>query len=61
MERVGDKIQIILSNNFSYTGVILEEDDFFIVIRDKFGEKVSIGKKDIQVIKGVKNEGKIHR
>ncbi len=61
IERVGDKIQIILSNKFSYTGVILEEDDFFIVIRDKFGEKVSIGKKDIQVIKGVKNEGKIHR
>ncbi len=52
-ERVGVKVQIILSNNFSYSGVILEEDNFFIVIRDKFGERVSIGKKDIQVIKEV--------
>ncbi len=50
-ERVGDSVQIILSNNFSYTGLILEEDDFFIVLKDKFGERVSIGKKDIQVIK----------
>lgn len=52
-ERVGEKVQIILSNNFNYTGTILEEDDFFIVLKDKFGEKVSIGKKDIQVIKEV--------
>ena len=51
MERVGERVQIILSNNFSYTGVILEEDSFFIVIRDKFGNRVSLGKKDIQTIK----------
>jgi small nuclear ribonucleoprotein (snRNP)-like protein len=57
MERVGVKVQIILSNNFSYTGVILGEDEFFIVIRDKFNEKVSIGKKDIQIIKEVSNNG----
>lgn len=50
-ERVGDKVQIILSNNFTYTGTILEVDDFFIILRDKFGQKVSIGKKDIQIIK----------
>lgn len=53
MTREGEKVQIILSNNFSYTGVILEDDDFFIIIRDKFGEKVSIGKKDVQVIKEI--------
>lgn len=50
-ERVGQKVQIILSNNFSYTGVILEEDNFFIVLKDQFGGQISIGKKDIQVIK----------
>ena len=55
MEREGARVQIILSNNFSYTGVILSEDNFFIVIKDKFGERVSIGKKDIQVIKEVEN------
>jgi len=35
-----------LSNNFSYTGVILSEDQFFITIKDRFGGVVSIGKKD---------------
>jgi len=52
-ERVGKKVQIILSNNFSYSGTILNEDSFFIVLRDKFDTLVSIGKKDIQVIKEV--------
>ena len=52
-EREGDRVHIILSNNFSYTGIILSDEQFFIVIKDKFGEKVSIGKKDIQVIKGI--------
>lgn len=52
-ERVGIKVQIILSNNFSYSGIILDEDDFFIYIKDKFGNNVSIGKKDIQVVKEV--------
>ena len=52
-ERTGDKVQIILSNNFSYTGIILGEDNFFIFIKDKFGSKVSLAKKDIQVIKEI--------
>ena len=52
-ERVGKTFQIILSNNFSYTGVVLSEDDFFIVIKDKFGLQVSLGKKDIQVLKEI--------
>jgi len=54
-ERVGKKVQIILSNNFSYSGTILNEDSFFIIIKDKFNDEVSIGKKDIQVIKEVSN------
>lgn len=51
--RVGERVQIILKNNYSYTGTILSEDTLFILIRDKFGEKVSISKSEIQVIKGV--------
>lgn len=51
MVRVGERVQIILRNNFSYTGIILEEDSFFILIKDKFGSKVSLGKADIQAIK----------
>jgi len=57
MSRVGEKVQVILGNNFSYTGTILEEDDFFFILRDKFGLKVSLAKKDIQVIKGVSTNG----
>ena len=53
MERVGKRFQIILSNNYSYTGLVLEEDNFFIVIKDIFGKHVSVGKKDIQVLKEI--------
>lgn len=55
MTRVGERVHIILSNNYSYSGTIIDEDDFFFVIKDKFGEKVSIGKKDVQVIREVSN------
>jgi len=51
MASVGERVQIILSNDFSYTGLILEIDDFFITIRDRFSKKVSLAKKDIQTIK----------
>ena len=47
------RVQIILSNNFSYTGEILSEDDFFITLRDKFNSTLRLGKKDIQAIKEV--------
>lgn len=50
---MSERVQIILSNNFSYSGRILREDDFFIVLLDKFGEEVRIGKRDIQIIKEI--------
>ncbi len=50
-ELVGKKVVIILSNNFVYEGVVLDEDNFFFQIKDKFGKRVSLGKKDIQTIK----------
>lgn len=52
---VGERVQIILTNNFVYSGEIISQDDFFIFILDKYGKKISIGKKDIQVIKEVEN------
>lgn len=54
---VGKKVVIILSNNFVYDGVVLDEDNFFIMLRDKFGKNVSLGKKDIQTIKEGSNNG----
>lgn len=50
---VGKRVQIILSNNYFYSGVVLSEDDMFIFIKDKANMKVSINKKDIQVVKEV--------
>jgi len=52
-EYEGLRVQIILSNNFSYSGLVINEDDSFIQIRDKFNLLVSIKKSDIQVIKEV--------
>lgn len=53
MDRVGLRVHIILSNDYSYTGTILEEDNFFIVLLDRYNKKVSLGKKDIQAIREV--------
>jgi hypothetical protein len=53
MERESGKVHIILSNNFSYTGTIISEDEFFITLLDKFNEEVRLGKKDIQTIRRV--------
>lgn len=50
----GERVTIILSNDYTYSGTIISEDDFFIVIKDRYHEIVSIGKKDIQIIKPIK-------
>lgn len=50
---VGKKVQIILSNDFFYAGTVVDEDNFFIVLLDKFGKRISLGKKDIQTVKEV--------
>lgn len=44
----GKRVQIVLIGNFYYTGVILNEDDFFITIRDKFNKEVSLSKSRIE-------------
>jgi small nuclear ribonucleoprotein (snRNP)-like protein len=54
MERIGERVQIILKNNFSYTGTIIDEDDFFIIINDIYNSKVSLSKSEIQTIKEVR-------
>lgn len=55
--REQEQVQIILSNNFCYTGKITNQDEFFIYLLDKFGENLTIGKKDIQIIKKIKPRG----
>ena len=46
-DRTGQKVRLILIGNRYYSGVILSEDEFLIVIKDKFGSQVSIGKSSI--------------
>jgi hypothetical protein len=46
-DRTGQRVRFILIGDRFYTGTILSEDDFLIVIRDKFGQEVSLGKNSI--------------
>lgn len=43
-DRTGQRVRIILIGDRFYSGVILSEDNSLLVIRDKFGQEVSLGK-----------------
>jgi small nuclear ribonucleoprotein (snRNP)-like protein len=45
--RTGQRVRIILTGNRFYSGTILSEDNLLIVIKDKFGVEVSLGKSAI--------------
>lgn len=47
IDRTGQHIRFILTGNRFYSGTVLSEDDFLIVIKDKFGKEVSLGKASI--------------
>lgn len=47
-EREGQKVSIILIGGFHYSGVILSEDEIFLIIRDKFNKEVSLNKRQIE-------------
>ncbi len=46
-DRIGKKVKIILIGDRFYSGLILSEDNYLIVIKDKFENEVSIGKQSI--------------
>jgi len=48
--RVGKRVRIITCNNFHYSGTILNEDELFLTIRDKFQAEVSLRKENIEVL-----------
>ena len=50
MSRVGQRVRLILITGHHYSGKIIDEDDIFLVIFDKFSNKVSIAKNQIQVL-----------
>jgi hypothetical protein len=43
-DRTGQRVRIILIGNRFYSGIILNETDLTLTIKDKFGSEVSIGK-----------------
>jgi len=47
IDRKGKKVRIILTGNRYYSGIILDEDTNLIIIIDKFGVRVSLGKSSI--------------
>ena len=57
MDRTGQRVRLILVGNRFYSGTILEEDENFLVIRDKFQELVTIGKGSIISFEEVKKHG----
>ena len=53
--KAGARVQIFLTTGHQYSGKVLSEDEIFLVICDRFGERVSLNKKDIQVIREAHN------
>ena len=54
-DRIGQTVRIILVGNRFYTGKILEEDNNLILILDKFGKEVSLGKSSIISMEVIQN------
>jgi hypothetical protein len=43
-DRTGRQVRIILIGNRFYSGIILNENETTLTIKDKFGSQVTIGK-----------------
>lgn len=55
IDRIGQKVRIILVGDRFYTGTILSDDPALIVIKDKFGKEVSLGKTSIISMEVIEN------
>lgn len=54
--KVGQKIELFLSNGFRYVAIVLSEDSTFLWIRDKLQKTLCLNKKDISTIKLIEGE-----
>ena len=54
-DRTGKTVRIILVGDRFYSGKILEEEESLIIILDKFGHRVSIGKGSIISMEEIDN------
>lgn len=55
MFEVGKKYKINTIKGRFYTGIVLEEDSLFVLINDKYNDKVGIKKEDIEEWKLMKD------
>jgi hypothetical protein len=46
-DRTGQRVRIILIGDRFYSGIILSDEEHLILLKDKFGNNVSIGKSSI--------------
>jgi RNase P/RNase MRP subunit p29 len=44
---IGKRIRILLPNNICYHGVVLDENENFLIIKDKFNNEVKLNKNHI--------------
>jgi len=48
---IGKRIFLILNSNHNYSGKVIDADEHFISIIDKFGVKINISTSEIKIIK----------
>lgn len=46
----GKRVYVLLKSNRNYTGTVLSVNDSFLILNDKFGNRVSISISDIEVL-----------
>jgi len=54
-DRTGKRVRIILVGNRFYSGIILNENELTLTIKDKFGSEVSIGKQSLISLEVLEN------
>lgn len=54
---LGKIVKILLTNNYSYTGKVLEVNENSLTILDKFEQKVTFHLNSIMIITEVNNNG----
>ena len=50
------KVRILLNNGYKYRGEIIFEDEFNILLIDKFNQKVKLKKDFISIMEGITHE-----
>ena len=59
-DRIGQHVRIVLVGDRYYSGKIISEDDLMIIILDKFGKEVSLGKSSIISLRIRQGEGMLN-